>query len=249
MLSVLAGIGFTAGLVLIGALAYQAMKGYSGTLARLKTIAGASAAFFALLAVTGAIQYVDADLYTWPALVSQGFAWLFALAAFGAFKLYQNVDRAERGAKAMATGGASTGVVTSPAKVSVKPVKISIRRRGAGAPDAGLLPADVPVVKDDNWTSHARTVRFAPQGDLGEASASGIGEYIAKTCAEGPAKIVIDFTKVTSLNSAVVDSIVESYRRFPHSKFTIVAPVDTPPYRELMLLGIDQMIPVYPVSP
>lgn len=49
---------------------------------------------------------------------------------------------------------------------------------------------------------------------------------------------------MTAIDAAVVQAIVDCYRRYPASRFAFVATPDSAPYDKLTLLGIDQMIPI-----
>ena len=247
-------IGLTAyvtGLLLLLYLIYLVLKGLSGTTAVLKIAFGASAIFFLLLAAAGVSARFFARSGTLNYYGIDVLAGLFALAAFGAFRFFQIVGKADSASKMMAGLQSLEGPGKTKRRATFRTRFVLNPRGNPKAENAFNLirsagGTDAPAIKDGEHAWHARAVRFSPDGDLLAPIAPKLDEMIASACAAGPVKVVLDLTKVTSMDSAVVETIVSCYRRYRDSRFTIVAPPDSGPYRALALLGVDQLIPIEP---
>ncbi len=233
MLESYAARGHAAGFVLVAVLLAVLLRGFSGNQLLYRALFGASGAFFALLALAGGLEYLyphASTLHSTNLLTGFfGFAALATLWISGVF------SQAARLVKSIGES-APAGTV----RTSRSPLDPSVRGESMG-PDAQAV-----FDPETSWTADAETVRLAPRGALGMKSAPAIDDLIATKCAERPAKIVLDFRNVTALDAAVVQTIVDCYRRYPASRFAFVATPDSAPHSKLTLLGIDQMIPIRP---
>jgi anti-anti-sigma regulatory factor len=226
--------GQTAGFVLMGLLLAVMLHGLSGKQSLYRILFGVSGLFFAFLAVAGALEYLYPRGST-DHSINNIVTCCFGIAAVSAVWISGLVGQV--GYLLKSTGeSAPAGTVRTV--------------RSSSDPDArskSMQPSAHAIVDPEtSWTAHAETVRLAPRGTLDSKSAPAIDNLIAAKCAEGPAKIVLDFRNVTALDAAVVRAIVDCYRRYPASRFAVVATPNSAPYDKLTLLGIDQMIAIRP---
>jgi anti-anti-sigma regulatory factor len=226
--------GQTAGFVLMGLLLAVMLHGLSGRQSLYRVLFGLSGLFFAFLAVAGLLEYLHPRGWA-DHSVNNIVACCFGIAAVASLWISGLVGQAEHLMKSMGKSAPAGTVRTTRSSIA------------AGAGSKSTKPtADAILDPETSWTAHAETVRLAPRGTLGSKSAPALDNLIATKCAEGPAKIVLDFRNVTSLDAAVVGAIVDCYRRFPASRFAVVATPNSAPYDKLTLLGIDQMITIQP---
>jgi anti-anti-sigma regulatory factor len=229
-----AGRGQTAGFVLMALLLAVMLHGLSGKESLYRILFGVSGLYFGFLAVAGALEYLYPRASTVHS-INNIVTCCFGIAAVAAFSISGVVGQAKHLVKTMGKAAPDNAVRT---------------QRSSIDPDGrskSMKPSDDVILDPEtSWTAHAETVRLAPRGTLGSNSASAIDDLIATKCAEGPAKIVLDFRNVTALDADVVRAIVDCYRRYPASRFAVVATPHSAPYDKLTLLGIDQMITIQP---
>ena len=233
MLEGYAARGHTAGFVLAGLLLALLARGLSGDQSLYRILFGASSAFFAFLAIAGGLQY----LYPHGSIAEPGNNLITCFFGFAALAMLWFSGLLDQGGRLLKSIGESTPAGT---------VRTSSSLDSGGNGKSTKPAAHAVLDPETSWTAHAETVRLAPRGVLGSKSASRIDNLIATKCDAGPAKIVLDFRKVTALDPAVVQAIVDCYRRYPASRFAFVATPDSAPYDKLTLLGIDQMISIQP---
>jgi len=226
--------GQTAGFILMGLLLAVMLHGLSGKQSLYRILFGASGLYFAFLAFAGGLEYLHprgSTLHSANNIVTC----CFGIAAFAALWISGIVGQVEYLVKSMGKP-APAGSMQSPRSSIDRDA-----RRGSTKSSEHVM-----VDPETSWTAHAETVRLAPRGTLDSKSAPAIDNLIAKKCDAGPAKIVLDFRNVTALDAAVVRAIVDCYRRYPASRFAVVATPHSVPYDKLTLLGIDQMITIQP---
>jgi anti-anti-sigma regulatory factor len=226
--------GQTAGFVLMALLLAVMLHGLSGKQSLYRILFGVSGLFFAFLAAAGALEYLF-PRGSYVHSINNIVACCFGIAAFAAVWISGLVGQVKHLMKS--TGKSDPAGTVRTSRSSVGP---DVRNKSMKPNDDAILDPET------SWTAHAETVRLAPRGALGSKSASAIDNLIATKCAEGPSKIVLDFRNVTALDAAVVGAIVDCYRRYPTSRFAVVATPDSAPYDKLTLLGIDQMIAIRP---
>jgi anti-anti-sigma regulatory factor len=227
-----AGRGQTAGFVLMGLLLAVMLHGLSGRESLYRILFGVSGLFFAFLTVAGTLKYLYPRA-SYVHSINNIVTCCFGIAAVAAFWISGVVGQAKYLVKTMG----------KPAP-TVRAARPWIDREGRS--NLTKPSENTTFDPETSWTAHAETVRLAPRGSLGSKSASVIDDLIATKCDEGPAKIVLDFRNVTALDADVVRAIVDCYRRYPASRFALVATPHSAPYDKLTLLGIDQMITIQP---
>lgn len=92
-----------------------------------------------------------------------------------------------------------------------------------------------------------RTAVVAASGEVDLTNADGLREALLSTLDAGARGLVVDMTQTTFLDSAGVTALVRASRRASAGNATLRLAVTAPAVlRVLNLVGIDQVISVYP---
>lgn len=96
-------------------------------------------------------------------------------------------------------------------------------------------------------TWSGQTAQVTATGEIDLTNAEGLRDALLSTFNAGATALVVDLTLVTFLDSAGVTALVRAARRASASEAKLRLAAATLPVRRVLdLVGIDQIVPVYP---
>jgi anti-anti-sigma factor len=130
-------------------------------------------------------------------------------------------------------------------------IALLILRRAPGEPDGSepgsFSPADTRTAPDSGVTWPGRHAVVTMPAEIDTTNAADVTELLAAVAEQSPEAITADMTTTEFCDSAGVRALVRAHERAAAAGAELrLALGDSPAARIIQLIGLDQIIPIYP---